>query len=466
MAHPDSGKIAGNELERRSAEILAMNDLETGQNPIGLTESISEMASVDWENLVDHRTCVQQNEPLARVQEKFRQADVSFMAVLDRKRVIGLCARHEIGMCLGSQYGFSLFGTAPVRDHLVAQPLLININQLWADVLQRVFSRTGESFNQDVLLVDDRCTFLGLISVQTLVRLQTRLLMQSIVQLEQKQAEISRRNQQLTEDLRMAREVQLAMLPRTVPTIPPEVAPDSSVVRIFSHYAPLGLVSGDFFEVFPIADDAIAILIADVMGHGVQAALVMAMMGALIQNHREAASDPGRLLTSLNRSLCEILKCSNLSTFVSAFSLVIDIGGGQLRYANAGHPCPIHLRRGSGRAVHLDCAQSSNGGVLGVRPDVTYRTGSAELKARDAVLLFTDGLFEIRGEDDDILGQERLLELAAATMSQSGEVLVQELLNGVRGPSLHGEFEDDVCLLAVEIGDIAFEKSRFQVCME
>jgi len=431
-----------------------MSDLETGQYPIDLTESISEMGGVDWETLVDHRTCVQQNEPLGRVYEKFRQAGVSFMAVLDKKRVIGLCARHEIGMRLASRYGISLFGKAPVRDHLVAQPLLIHIEQLWADVLRRVFSRTGESFNQDVLLVDDRSTFLGLISVQTLVRLQTRLLMQSIVQLEQKQAEISRRNQQLTEDLRMAREVQLAMLPRTVPTVPPGIAAEASAIRVFSHYAPLGLVSGDFFEVFPISGSAIAVLIADVMGHGVQAALVMAMMRALIQDHSDAAADPGQFLTALNQSLCAILKGSSLSTFASAFSLVVDIGAGELRYANAGHPCPIHLCRSADRAVHLDCVQSSNGGVLGVRSDVTYRTGSATLKAQDAVLLFTDGLFEIRGEDDDILGQDRLLEWVAAHIKQSGEILVQELIHGVRSFSSQGQFEDDVCLVALEIDDI------------
>ncbi|WP_170160888.1 SpoIIE family protein phosphatase [Methylocaldum marinum] len=448
-------------MERRHVDIVPMIDTEIGQNPPALTEPTSEMSNIDWEALVDHRTCVQLNEPLASVQEKFRQADASYIAILDKKRVVGLCARHEIAMCLGSQYGFALFGKAPVRNHLVEQPLLINVKQSWADVLQRVFSRTGESFNQDVLLVDDRCALVGLISVQTLVRLQTRLLMQSIMQLEQKQAEIGRRNQQLTDDLRMAREVQLAMLPRNIPTIPPDVLPAMSAVRVFSHYAPFGMVSGDYFEVFPISEAAIAILIADVMGHGVQAALIMAMMRALIQNHRGTAGDPGLFLTALNRSLCEILKGSSLSTFASAFSLVIDVGVGELRYANAGHPCPIHLSRGSGRAVHLDCVQSSNGGVLGVRPEVAYLTGSAELKAQDAVLLFTDGLFEIRLEDDDILGQERLLDLAAMRMSRSGEALVQELVDAARGFSSRGQFEDDVCLVAVEIGEIASGNCRF-----
>lgn len=434
-----------------------MSDLETGQNPIGLMEPISEMGSVDWETLVDHRTCVQQNEDLASVQEKFRQTNVSFIAVLDRERVIGLCARYEIAMRLGSQYGFALFGRTPVRDHLVAQPLSINVKQGWSDVLQRMFLRTGESFNQDVLLVDDRCAFLGLISVQTLVRLQTRLLMQSIVELEQKQDEICRRNQQLTEDMRMAREVQLAMLPRTVPTVPPDVVQDASAVRIFSHYAPFGLVSGDFFDVFPVSDTAIAIFVADVMGHGVQAALVMAMMRALIQNHREAAADPGRLLTALNSDFCDMLKGSNLSTFASAFSLVIDIGAGEFRYANAGHPCPIRLCRQAGRATHLDCVQSSNGGVLGVRPGVNYRTGSVELRAGDAVVLFTDGLFEIRGKDDDPLGQERLLALVESNLKQSGQVLVRDLINSVQDFSPQGQFEDDVCLVTVEIGEVAPE---------
>jgi sigma-B regulation protein RsbU (phosphoserine phosphatase) len=105
-------------------------------NPAGAAE-------VDWPTLIDHKTCVQADELMERVYRKFQETDTAFMAVLDQERAIGFCARDEIGMKLGSKYGFSLFSRTPVRKHMVVEPLFIASNQPWADVLQRVFSRTG-----------------------------------------------------------------------------------------------------------------------------------------------------------------------------------------------------------------------------------------------------------------------------------------------------------------------------------
>jgi sigma-B regulation protein RsbU (phosphoserine phosphatase) len=428
---------------------------ESQQKPTGFPEPPpTDFASVDWQALIDYRHSVGADEPMERVYRRFSEIDEGFMAVVEDGRAIGLCARYEIGMKLGSQYGYSLFARTPVREHLVREPLLVGVEQPWSEVLQRVFSREVNNFNQDVVLVDGEGRLLGLISVRTLVRLQTRLLMQSIAQLEQKQVEISRHNRQLMDDLKMAREMQLAMLPHELPPLPNGTSPARSAVCIQTHYAPLGLVSGDFYEVLSISDTAVGVLIADVMGHGVQAALVTAMVRALIEDHRGVAGDPGAFLAMLNRSLCDILQGSNLAIFASAFALVVDLAEGVLRYANAGHPIPILLRRSRGEVRHLDCEERSNGGLLGVSGNMAYTSGQMALVAQDSILLYSDGLFEIRGAGDEILGQDGLLALVAKRMDSSGEFLVRELVREVVGFSPEGKFEDDVCVVALEIREL------------
>jgi sigma-B regulation protein RsbU (phosphoserine phosphatase) len=422
-------------------------------NPAGYSAA-SEVAVVDWPALVDHRTFVRADETLEQVQQRFQQTNLRYMAVVEGDRAIGLCASRQVAMRLGSQYGFALFGREPIRSCLVPEPLIIRIGQPWADVLQRVFSRTREDFSRDVLLVDEAGGFRGLISVQNLVRLQNRLLTDSIARLEQQQAEISRRNRQMTEDLLMAREMQMAMLPRGLPDAPSGIAPGRGAVRVLSHYAPLGLVSGDFFEVLAVSESAVGILIADVMGHGVQAALVTAMMRALIQDHGHLAADPGAFLTVLNNRLTVILEGCQLPTFVSAFALVADVGAGSLAFANAGHPCPVLLRRGAGKIVSLDCEQHSNGGLLGISRDAGYATGRMELAAGDRVLLFTDGLFEIQGGGGEILGLPGLAALASSLMAHPGGVFVEELVRAARDFSPNGRFEDDVCLVGLEVLEI------------
>lgn len=411
----------------------------------------ADVESVIWADLVDHRVAVQARQTMEEVRCEFFKNDLEYMAVLDGGITIGLCSCHDVGMQLGSQYGFSLYAKTPIRDCLVPNPLTIQPGQPWTDVLQRVFSRTGERFNEDVLLVDEGGKFLGLISVQALVRLQTRLLLRTIDRLEEHQAEISRRHRQMTDDLLMAREMQLAMLPRGLPSVASGVMPGRGAARLVSHYAPLGMVSGDFFEVLAVSESAVGVLIADVMGHGVQAALVTAMLRALMRDHRKLAADPGAFLTALNRSLCDILDECQLAVFASAFALVADLASGTLSYANAGHPCPILLRRQTGQALFLDGEVHNNGGVLGVNRQALFHTGHSGLTTGDLVLLFTDGMFEIERGDGEILEPEGLLALAAKLMDLPGEALVRELVESVRQVSPTGEFGDDVCLVGLDI---------------
>ena len=112
--------------------------------------------------------------------------------------------------------------------------------------------------------------------------------------------ELRAKNQQMEEELQMARELQIALLPQTFPTVPAHVPVQESALRFLSLYFPTGDVSGDFFNVFPIGEKAAGIFICDVMGHGVRSALITSMIRGLVEEHGQAAADPGELLTRVN----------------------------------------------------------------------------------------------------------------------------------------------------------------------
>jgi serine phosphatase RsbU (regulator of sigma subunit) len=406
---------------------------------------------VDLHELIDHRHFVRGDDHLDQVQHRFAGIGAAYMAVLDEGRVVGLCSRHEIAQQLGSQYGFALFGRSPVRDHLVPNPLIIPDHQDWQILLRQVFARVGESFNDDVVLVDRNGELLGLVTVQSLIRLQTRLLMQAIEQLKRQRAEISRQNRKMTSEMAVARRVQRALQPQDLSSICSKLGSVGHSIRLAAHYEPKGLVSGDFFEVLAIGDSTLSLMIADVMGHGVQAALITSMLRALIQEHSPLAADPAALLAAVNQSLCAILADVQDPVFVSAFAAALHVPSGNLQYASAGHPSPLLLRPADRSARYLECSLSSNGGVLGIDGAWSYQESAVVMQSRDQLLVYTDGLFEVADADGAILGQEGLLEMVGASFRDSGEFMMNDLLGGIRRFSRDRSFTDDICLIALEL---------------
>jgi phosphoserine phosphatase RsbU/P len=134
-------------------------------------------------------------------------------------------------------------------------------------------------------------------------RICNRLLRENIERLEEKQREIKAKNEQMHEELRMAREVQLAMLPQRYPIFPADVPAEASALRFSHRYYPASEVSGDFFSVVPLSNETAGVFICDVMGHGMRSALVTAMLRAIVEELSAEASDPEVLLTRMNRDL-------------------------------------------------------------------------------------------------------------------------------------------------------------------
>jgi sigma-B regulation protein RsbU (phosphoserine phosphatase) len=263
--------------------------------------------------------------------------------------------------------------------------------------------------------------------------------------------ELRSKNAQLEADFNMAREIQHVFLPHQFPTFPHSVAPEQSALRFSQRYLPAAAVGGDFFDIFAITDTTAGIFICDVMGHGMRAALVTAIMRGLVEELMPVAADPGKFLTEINRSLHAILRRTREPFLATAFYLLVDVGSSEARFANAGHPSPFRVQRELGVAEPLKIYDPRHGPALGLFDKSNYPTCRCPMRANDLFLLFTDGLFELENASQEEYGQDRLLQAVRRRLALRMEQLFDELLSEVRRFSLADEFEDDVCLVGVEI---------------
>ncbi|MEA3211742.1 MAG: phosphoserine phosphatase RsbU/P [Chthoniobacter sp.] len=269
--------------------------------------------------------------------------------------------------------------------------------------------------------------------------------------LERYAEELRGKNAEMEDDLQMAREVQQAFLPQQFPSFPANAASEESALRFFSRYLPTTTLGGDFFHVQPISDTRVGVFICDVMGHGVRAALVTAIQRTLVEELQTLADQPGEFLTQMNAALLSILRRTNSPLFASAFYLVADLAAGTLRFANAGHPRPLHLRRDLHRVEKLGPTTTKPGPALGVFEGSVYQTQEALLAPRDLVLLFTDGLCEAEGACGELFDQALLERIVEQRLDRGAEELFSEMLDEVRHFSATGEFGDDVCLVGLEV---------------
>jgi serine phosphatase RsbU (regulator of sigma subunit) len=186
------------------------------------------------------------------------------------------------------------------------------------------------------------------------------------------------------------------------------------------------------------------------MGHGVRSALVTAVARGLIEELLPTANEPGKFLTQLNHSLMAILRRTRTPMFASAFFLVADIENSVIRFANAGHPSPLHLRRSSQVVEQLRYAGNGAGPALGIDETFVYHTYECELAERDLIILFTDGLFEVtRGEEE--FGEDRLLKTVEAKQHLPATPMLDEVLSEIQSFADNKLFDDDVCIMGMEV---------------
>jgi phosphoserine phosphatase RsbU/P len=364
--------------------------------------------SIDLRALIGHRTATQASGSVESVAEIFKTGSVNFVAVLKEQRLLGMCSRQETAALLGGRYGFSLWARKPIGNHLCKEETRIKVATPIGDVLRTVFARPDENFYDDVLLVDENGGFIGFIGTETLFKVQNALLLTNIRELEERDREIRQKNEQMETDLRMATELQQALMPSTYPSIPADVGAGVTNLRFCHRYLPATLMGGDFFHIARLNDDTAAVCICDVMGHGVRAALITAMMRAMIESHSADAPDPGRLLTQLNSEFTGILKQTGTLVFVTVLYCVIGVTTGKVRFSRAGHPPPLRARRRSGEVQSLIIGGDSAGPAIGIIPNAPFKTTEASLETGDFLLSFTDGIIEVEANNGSQFGIEGL----------------------------------------------------------
>jgi phosphoserine phosphatase RsbU/P len=407
--------------------------------------------SIDLRTLVSHRTATQSSATMETVFEIFKNGIVNFVAVLDGERLLGMCSRQETAALLGGRYGFSLWARKPIEQHLCKQETRIGVAMPIGDVLRAVFARPDKNFYDDVLLVDERGGFLGFIATETLFKVQNALLLTNIRELEERDRVIRHKNEQMETDLRMATELQQALMPSAYPRFSAGPNQSSPALRFYHRYLPASMMSGDFFHIARLSEDTAGICICDVMGHGVRAALITAMLRALIETHSAEAGDAGRFLTELNSEFTKILKQTGTLVFATVLYCIINIREHNARFARAGHPAPLHVRRTASEVGAVASGEGSGGPAMGLIPNAQFKTSEAKLAPGDFLLFFTDGIIEVEDEGGRDFGIEGLRQSIRSNLNQPTEFLLEAIISNVHNFAGSTVLTDDACLVVAEL---------------
>lgn len=202
-------------------------------------------------------------------------------------------------------------------------------------------------------------------------------------------------------ELNVATNIQKSMLPCIFPAFP-----DRKEVDIYASMDPAKEVGGDFYDFFMVDENHVAIVIADVSGKGVPAALFMVIGKTLIKDHTQPGEDLGTVFSEVNNILCE---SNSEGMFITAFEGVLNLVTGEFNFVNAGHEIPFICRAGESFQPHKIRA----GFVLAGMEDIRYRAGSLTLGAGDKIFQYTDGVTEATNAKNELYGMERLERVLA-----------------------------------------------------
>lgn len=260
--------------------------------------------------------------------------------------------------------------------------------------------------------------------------------------------ELRRRSAEMETDLRMARQVQEAFLNRAYPVFPRGAAPESSALRFAHRYIPTTTLGGDFFDILQLSDTKCGVLVCDVMGHGVRAGLLTALIRGVVEEMGLRATDPSHVLSEVNHSLMPIVEQTGQPVFATVFFGVIDTREGSLTFGNAGHPAPLVRQTHSDFVARLAPADPEPAaGLLG---DFTYTRHECAFSPGDLFLGYTDGVLEASNAGGTMFGEEGIRRVLDRSRGLSGSDVNEQVLQEVRSYSGRSMFDDDVCLVAIE----------------
>ena len=258
---------------------------------------------------------------------------------------------------------------------------------------------------------------------------------------------ITAEKERISTELSLATRIQESMLPTIFPPYP-----ERSEFDIYASMDPAREVGGDFYDFFLVDDDHLCLVMADVSGKGVPAALFMMASKILLANNAKMGKSPAQILTDTNASICSN---NREEMFVTVWLGILEISTGRLTAANAGHEYPS-LRRADGS---FELFKDKHGLVIGAMNGAKYREYELQLRPGDKLFVYTDGVPEATDAENRMFGTERML----AALNEGADGTPQELLKTVRravdGFVQGAEQFDDLTMLCIEYRGGAQEKN-------
>lgn len=233
------------------------------------------------------------------------------------------------------------------------------------------------------------------------------------------------------QEMQRAREIQQSLLPKEIPQL--------EGFEVAAAWRPAREVSGDYYDVFKLDEHRLGVCIADVVGKGVAAALLMANVQAAVRAYASSAENAAQLCTKVNRLLCENLATGKFVTFLYG---VLNNETRTFDYCNAGNVCPVLVSQGTVRSIAV------GGAVLGVFPEWQYESANLALGPGDRLLLVTDGITEASDAAEQEFGEEKLAEAALRHSKRTSAEMSRLLLEEVSA-FCDSHFHDDATLLVI-----------------
>ena len=246
-----------------------------------------------------------------------------------------------------------------------------------------------------------------------------------------------RRLATLDHELRTARQIQQSLLPPELPQTPG--------TALAARFVPMAAVGGDLYDCLPVGDRHLGLLVADVAGHGIPAALIASMVKTAAATQSRVADKPAEVLEGINRHLCGQVD----GHYVTAVYVYVDFDAGRLLHARAGHPAPLLLTQ---RGQHVSEVGES-GLILGFVPEARYTTTELPFTAGDRLVLYTDGLVEATSPTGRFFDPSRLREILKQRTDLSPErwadYVLERLAEWTGKPAL--ELDDDLTLIVLDM---------------
>ena len=264
-----------------------------------------------------------------------------------------------------------------------------------------------------------------------------RARVRSHILLREARAQLAAQLLALNNELEMAREIQLSILPHSIPQLPD--------LKIAARFLPMTSVAGDFYDFIRIDEKHIGILIADVSGHGLPSALIASMLQVALKGQTHHAAEPAKVLAGLNLALCGKFT----QNFVTAAYLYMDLENHLLRYAGAGHPPVLQWRNSTGKTAQV----LENGLILGMIEEASYEALEFPLEPRDRHVLYTDGVIEASNPAQELYGTDRFMRFMDSNKALDTDNFADACLAEIArwsGQSGEQSQQDDITLLVID----------------